>query len=200
MQPFHDSKNFFFLSIFIHLIFFIMLYSYLQDEKENFISSKILESFLVVEKNGDVSNSKMAHQNKIKSPNKKNILSERTTQSTQLFKKSALKDSSPPRQDINNTLDPSFPSSLIHLLHEKILSKQHYPLIALEMKNEGTTTLKFTLLTNGKIKNVYIAKTSGTLILDKAALKALQDAAPFIEIAQYLKNQEEFEVEIQFHL
>lgn len=48
---------------------------------------------------------------------------------------------------------------------------QAYPDISIRMKEEGTTTLAFTVETDGSVSNVSVANSSGSSRLDDAAVK-----------------------------
>jgi TonB family protein len=91
-------------------------------------------------------------------------------------------------------------AGLLALLHNAIQSQQHYPESALEMEREGRVTLSFILLTNGQIKQLAIAHTSGTASLDQAALAAIQAAAPFSGIDKYIHQDGEYSIDVVFQL
>lgn len=63
-------------------------------------------------------------------------------------------------------------------LHGKILETQEYPLIARKLGLQGTATVKFNLMPDGKSQALRIRKTSGHGVLDEAALNAVQRVLP----------------------
>ncbi len=201
MQRLHHTTNYFFISIIIHSVIFFCLCTYFLDSKKKFSTSEnFLDSFIVTQKNIGSPSIDIKSQNNQMNQSKNKIIHDKSFQSNKLTNKTISTNSHLINTYQNNAKTEKSFSSLVQLLHEKILSKQHYPLMAIEMENEGMVTLKFTLLTDGGITNVNIAKSSGTKLLDDAALKALGEAVPFQEVAQYLQSAKDFEVDIQFRL
>ncbi len=90
--------------------------------------------------------------------------------------------------------------TLVALLHDAIARKQQYPATALEMQRQGRVTVAFYLYQNGNVANVRMITSSGTASLDKAALQAVHDAAPFHELLSYIKHAEEYQIDIAFEL
>lgn len=87
---------------------------------------------------------------------------------------------------------------LIALLHERIDQHKHYPMSAQEMGRGGRVTVVFRLNTTGQIENARVQKTSGTSSLDDAALVAVKEASPFLEASSYIKNAQEFSIDVVF--
>ncbi|WP_068087810.1 energy transducer TonB family protein [Polycladidibacter stylochi] len=56
---------------------------------------------------------------------------------------------------------------------------RYYPRKAQSRNWKGTVTVGFTILASGKVQNVRVVRSSGREILDKAALKVVNKAAPF---------------------
>jgi protein TonB len=61
----------------------------------------------------------------------------------------------------------------------KIESQKKYPEIAKNSRIQGHVTVYFVITSDGRVKEAEVVKTSKYKILDIAALKAVQDAAPF---------------------
>lgn len=61
----------------------------------------------------------------------------------------------------------------------KIESRKKYPDIARSRRIEGRVTIKFVIATDGQVTSVMIVKRGRHSSLNTAALKAVQDAAPF---------------------
>lgn len=91
-------------------------------------------------------------------------------------------------------------STLIALLHDAIQRKQQYPASAWEMQRQGRVTVVFQLHQDGRISHLRMLKSSGTSSLDQAALQAVNDAAPFQELLVYIKQPEEYQIDIVFEL
>ena len=78
--------------------------------------------------------------------------------------------------------------------HEKLMMRYHdiikqmieeareYPLIARQQKIEGIVNIRFLLNADGTVKSIEILNSSGRDILDTAAVRTIQKAAPFPEI------------------
>jgi len=71
------------------------------------------------------------------------------------------------------------PYALIRDAIEKVKS---YPLLARKKGIEGTVIIEFTINNEGYPKDIKIKKSSGSGILDSAALKTVTKAAPFPEV------------------
>ncbi len=71
----------------------------------------------------------------------------------------------------------------------RIIIEKHkkYPLIARKRIIEGKVFLQFELMNNGTVKNIKILKSSGSIILDNAAKKAILSSTPFPEFPKMLK-------------
>jgi len=66
---------------------------------------------------------------------------------------------------------------------------------------EGQPIIAFTLGRQGQLTKVALVKTSGYQLLDQAALKAVQQAAPYPEIPTELKtNTFQFKLPVSFIL
>lgn len=69
-------------------------------------------------------------------------------------------------------------SDILAQIRAKIERAKRYPRAARRMKIEGRPTVLFQINSDGSVKYVKLAKTSGNGILDKAALETVRDAAP----------------------
>ncbi|MFQ6043575.1 MAG: energy transducer TonB, partial [Candidatus Poribacteria bacterium] len=54
---------------------------------------------------------------------------------------------------------------------------------------EGTVHVKFTILSNGKVEGVEVARSSGHKTLDKAAISAIKTAAPFPPFPKAIRRE-----------
>jgi len=64
---------------------------------------------------------------------------------------------------------------IVALVHSRLT----YPKIAEEQGWEGRVVLSFVVLSNGNVRDIEVVKSSGRGILDKNAIDAVRDAAPF---------------------
>lgn len=71
----------------------------------------------------------------------------------------------------------------------KIAQAKTYPSIARERKQQGKAFLSFKLDKNGDILELSIENSSGYKILDQAAIRAIQEAAPFPQIPVSLNKK-----------
>ena len=76
-----------------------------------------------------------------------------------------------------------------NLVRMKISNTKIYPEIARENNQEGKAILVFKLGENGNIISVSIGDSSGHQVLDRAAIKAVKDAAPYPKIPGKLNRK-----------
>ncbi|MEA3368881.1 MAG: energy transducer TonB [Candidatus Ratteibacteria bacterium] len=79
-----------------------------------------------------------------------------------------------------------------HLLRACIQKEIIYPSPAFNQNIQGRVQLKFILLPDGNLKNVYIVESSNYLILDTAAINAIEKANPFPPFPGNLRAKELF--------
>jgi TonB family protein len=89
---------------------------------------------------------------------------------------------------------------LLGLLHQSVQKHLQYPESAQELGREGRATIAFTLFRDGHVEHVVVSKSSGTELLDSAAISAVLSAAPFVEIAQHVRKAGEYRVDVIFKL
>lgn len=70
--------------------------------------------------------------------------------------------------------DAQMKASFIAGLYEMLNEKKYYPKMAKRRKLEGIVHISFTLCKDGKIENIFLHKSCGHKILDKAALKVVK--------------------------
>jgi len=70
-------------------------------------------------------------------------------------------------------------ASYLDMVRLKIESRKRYPESAKARNIEGRVTIRFVLATDGSVRKVAIAKGSRHRALDLAAMRAVQNAAPF---------------------
>lgn len=85
-------------------------------------------------------------------------------------------------------------SALLRLLHEAIAAHEYYPL-----EGDGLTgkvRIQLRLSPNGQISHVRVLESSGSTLLDQAALKAIRKASPLKLVKRYLTKQSSFMIDI----
>jgi len=70
-------------------------------------------------------------------------------------------------------------SGYMEVLKKKIFDTWQYPEEAVNQGQEGKVTISFTLDDAGTVKDIGVLKSSGSAILDSAAMAAVEKAAPF---------------------
>ena len=90
-------------------------------------------------------------------------------------------------------LNPTY----LAIIHQKISSFSIYPQEAERKGWEGRAKIRFTLVENGRVKEIGLAKSSGSPLLDAAAMSAVKDASPFPSFKHYnMPNLQELEVQV----
>jgi TonB family protein len=72
-------------------------------------------------------------------------------------------------------------------VRKRIESEKKYPIAAQKAEIEGYTTVKMTILKDGRLEKAEITKSSGHEILDNAALQSVRNAEPFPPIPEEAK-------------
>ena len=76
---------------------------------------------------------------------------------------------------IRNLAETSYQQKLQSMIEQK----KYYPLMSHEMKESGQVTILFSLKQDGSIDQIFVDQASEYERLNRAALKAVQKAAPF---------------------
>lgn len=74
------------------------------------------------------------------------------------------------------------------LIRKKIESKKKYPMSARNAGIEGSSEVKMTILKDGQLEKVEIIDSSGSEVLDNAAIESIRGATPFPPIPPNLKR------------
>ncbi len=86
-------------------------------------------------------------------------------------------------------------------LRSAIEANKFYPRRARRLKREGKVVVDFTISRNGQIHDVNIAMTSGTKLLDKAALDAVNKLGQFKPIPEQIQYEKwKLEIPMEFTL
>jgi TonB family protein len=94
-----------------------------------------------------------------------------------------------------NTADKS---NLLALIHQAIAQKEIYPTLAETNNETGKVTLSFYLSPNGSIDDLQVAQSSGSSLLDHAAIVAINAITPFDPAKKYLRDKTQFQVDVEF--
>ncbi len=70
-------------------------------------------------------------------------------------------------------------SEFLRLVRERIKEVQRFPPNVRTLDDDSTTTIRFTLLKDGSIRDPKVSTSSGSRVLDNAALAAVQNAEPY---------------------
>ncbi len=70
-------------------------------------------------------------------------------------------------------------SEFLRKVRERIKEVQRFPTNVRDLDEGSSTTVRFTLLRNGTIMNPKVSTSSGSRVLDNAALAAVQNAEPY---------------------
>ncbi|MBE9529690.1 MAG: energy transducer TonB [Proteobacteria bacterium] len=91
--------------------------------------------------------------------------------------------------------------SYLEMVRLKIERHKKYPDIARVKNIEGSVVVRFVITPDGGIREVEVAKRSRNRALDLAALRAVQNAAPFPKLPRHLfKGEIPLELTIVFEL
>jgi protein TonB len=93
------------------------------------------------------------------------------------------------------------PRDYLEMVRLKIENHKQYPEAARRRRIEGRATLRFTIASNGKVRDVKVIKRAGSRTLNEAAVLAVSGASPFPEPPAYLfKGPISLEVTLVFEL
>ncbi len=91
-------------------------------------------------------------------------------------------------------------NELVAHLYQEINKHKKYPRQAFKMAIEGSVEVNFVLFPNNNIEGLKVIASSGSDILDEAALNSIKDAQPFKDVAKYLQGKQEFNLVLKFEL
>lgn len=118
---------------------------------------------------------------------KKNLQQERSSSSRSSEQKKSID-----KKSVNTIL--------LKILHESIAEKLIYPENALELKQTGTVKVGLLLLPSGEISASRIVKSSGSDVIDDAAITAVRSIPRVKEAALYLSSAQFFSVDVVFQI
>ena len=75
-------------------------------------------------------------------------------------------------------------------LKSRISASIDYPSLARELDLKGEVKLRLRILADGQLKDTYVLKSSGSELLDSAAIDAIKKLAPFAAFPSFLDNND----------
>lgn len=88
-----------------------------------------------------------------------------------------------------------------HLVRSAIAKRKFYPVAAKTQRITGTVYVVFTLKASGRILKLNISKSSGSNLLDQAALKAVRNVGKFPDFSKISKRKTwNFTVPLKYNL
>lgn len=85
-------------------------------------------------------------------------------------------------------------------IHKTIQQNQRYPEAALAMEKEGRVTVAFTIQRDGSIIHPKVITSSGSELLDNAALLAVADSSPIMLAKKFLTKDRAYQLDLVFKL
>lgn len=114
-------------------------------------------------------------------------------------KATPVKKSAPPKpaQRNNKKAEQQYKSRLHHL----IAKQKKYPARAKRRHEEGTVTISFVIYADGSINNLKVVQSSGSQILDQAALRAIKKISNRLPFPTEInRKQWQFTLPLVYHL
>jgi protein TonB len=97
---------------------------------------------------------------------------------------------------VYNPTDPAVMRSFLRTIGRKIEKSKRYPKWAMDTGLEGKVVIRFTVLRDGSLGEEFLlVRSSGTEILDNAAIAAIKEAAPFPALPRSL-GRERLQIEL----
>ena len=87
--------------------------------------------------------------------------------------------------------------TLLNLLHNAIAAVQIYPDAALALKQTGVVSVGFTLYPDGHLQGITLVKSSGSVILDQAAIAAVHGVS-LENVQGYISKPTIFSIDIVY--
>ncbi len=107
----------------------------------------------------------------------------------------------PEATGINEAETAAIRNHYLALLRQRIERYKKYPLLARKGHQQGVVVVEFELSSRGELQSCLLQKSCGKRLLDRAALQAVEAAAPFPDIpSQILSAETRFVVPVRFVL
>lgn len=85
----------------------------------------------------------------------------------------------PAAQPVTPAPDPALEDGYRTRIRQAVDEHKHYPRMARRLELEGRVVVAFTVEADGRLAGVRVVESSGSELLDEAALEAVRQAAPF---------------------
>jgi periplasmic protein TonB len=85
-----------------------------------------------------------------------------------------------------NTSEPRY-ITYLGSIQRSIYANWQYPELALHYGLHGRVIVEFTILENGRVEGIRLVRSSGSILLDDEALRAIKAAAPFSPIPPWIE-------------
>jgi TonB family protein len=100
----------------------------------------------------------------------------------------SLKDKPPLKPIPLGTQQPQY-ISYFGSIKRSIDSNWEYPQLALRYGLQGTLVVEFKILASGQLEALRLVRSSGSVLLDEEALRAIKAAAPFAPIPPWIEEK-----------
>jgi protein TonB len=103
---------------------------------------------------------------------------------------------------VRKVSDSTILRDFLKIVSRKIERSKRYPRWAMDTGLEGRVVIRFTILQDGTLcEEILLVSSSGTEILDNAAISAVRNAAPFPTLPEELSREWlQVELPMSFHL
>jgi TonB family protein len=106
---------------------------------------------------------------------------------------------SPMAPPVRKVSDSKILQDFLKIISRKIEESKRYPRWAMDAGLEGMVVIRFSILQDGTLDaEIQLVSSSGTQVLDNAAVAAVRDAAPFPALPRALKR-ERLQIELPMH-
>lgn len=108
----------------------------------------------------------------------------------------------PTAPPVRKVSDSTILQDFLKIISRRIEESKRYPGWAMDTGLEGRVVIRFTILQDGTLgEEIQLVSSSGTEILDNAAISALRNAAPFPALPKELRRERlQIELPMSFHL
>lgn len=117
-------------------------------------------------------------------------------QKTTEYKQTKSYSTSVPSGAINLKSEKQIDQPLLRILSIATAAKLFYPKAAADFRITGTTQIRFLLSPDGELSDITLIQSSGTGVIDKAALATMNAISPVKGVDLYLKEARYLTVEL----
>lgn len=128
-------------------------------------------------------------QSKVKVPFSKPEIKQRTEIAMTSLSLTLAELKLPSNLNISERIDLDVIKKYREAIKRKIEEEKRYPKWAEENAYDGKVNIRFKLFASGKVEEVEVLKSSGYMILDKEAVRAVTNAAPYPPMPESMKRE-----------